>query len=184
MFPKSVRKIAARAVFIIGLFLMLLGIAFLLGTLTGVSRLSVFASFLVVIIGALFAVVAIKLNKRSIYLFFAAFFILIGFFLFLSVMGIVPVSFSRGWPFLSVFAGLALFPAGWHHYGAIKGRYVVPSLAFIVLGCVLIIFSFDIVPFSFKQFILNWWPLVVALAGLILVLLSLGTKSRAEDQKP
>ncbi|MDR2185124.1 MAG: hypothetical protein LBO80_05575 [Treponema sp.] len=177
------RKTAARLVFIAGLLLMLLGSAFLLGTLTGASRLSVLGAFFFVIIGAGLAFIAIKLTKRSIYLFFASFFILIGFFLFLSALRILSFSLSQGWPFLSVFAGLALVPAGWYHYGAIKGRYVVPALVFIILGCILTIFSFDIVPFSFKQFILSWWPILVALAGLLLLLLSLGTK-KAEDQRP
>ncbi|MDR2020871.1 MAG: hypothetical protein LBQ14_08920 [Treponema sp.] len=176
------RKTTARLVFIAGLLLMLLGSAFLLGTLTDASRLSVLGSFFFVIIGAGLAFIAIKLTRRSIYLFFACFFILIGFFLFLSVLQIVSFSFSQGWPFLSVFAGLALIPAGWYHYNAVKGRYVVPALVFIILGCILTVFSFDIVPFSFKQFILNWWPIVVALAGLLLLLLSLGTK-KAEDQR-
>jgi hypothetical protein len=183
MFPKSTRKITARIIFIIGLLLMLLGSAFLLGTIAGTSQLSVLGAFFFVIIGAVCAVFAIKLNKRSLYLFFAAFFMLIGFFLFLSALTIIPVSFSQGWPLLSVFAGLALFPAGWHRYGAVRSRYVVPSLAFVILGCVLLIFSFNMVPFSFKQFILNWWPLIVVLAGLVLVLISLGTKSKAEDMK-
>jgi hypothetical protein len=75
-----------------------------------------------------------------------------------------------------VFSGLALFPAGWHRYGAFRSHYVVPSLAFVMLGSVLLIFSFNMVPFSFAHFMLNWWPLIVVLAGLILVLIALSTK--------
>jgi hypothetical protein len=85
---------------------------------------------------------------------------------------------------LSVFAGLALFPAGWRRYGAIRSRYVVPSLAFVLLGCLLLIFSFDVVPFSFKQFMLKWWPFLGVLAGLVLVLIALGTQNNTEEPKP
>ncbi|MDR1899126.1 MAG: hypothetical protein LBQ55_03870, partial [Treponema sp.] len=77
------RRAAAKFVFVIGLLLMFLGSAFLLGSLTGISRISVLVSFMFVIIGSLFAFLAIRLNKRSLYLFFAAFFLLVGFFLFL-----------------------------------------------------------------------------------------------------
>jgi hypothetical protein len=178
------RRIIARLVFIIGLFLMFLGSAFLLGTLAGTSRISVLFSFLFIIIGSGCAVLAIKLNKRSVYLFFAAFFMLVGFFLFLSALGIIPVAFSKAWPLLSVFSGLALFPAGWRQYGSFRSRYVVPSLAFVILGSILLVFSFDMVPFSFSQFVIDWWPLLIVLGGLILVLISLGTKNSAEDQKP
>jgi hypothetical protein len=46
-----------------------------------------------------------------------------------------------------------------------------------------LIFSLGIVSFSFKQFILNWWPLLIVLAGLILVLMALGTKNLPKDPK-
>jgi hypothetical protein len=173
----------ARLFFIIGIFLMFLGNAFLLGTRVGTSRISVLAAFFFILVGSGCAVLAIKLNKRSVYLFFAAFFMLVGFFLFLSALGIIPVDFSRAWPILSIFSGLALFPAGWHRYGAFRSRYVVPSLTFVFLGSALLVFSFEMVPFSFSQFIIDWWPLLVVLGGLILVLVSLGTKNDAEDQK-
>jgi hypothetical protein len=177
------RRSAAHFIFVFGLLLMLLGSAFLLGTIAGISRISILWAFFFIIIGAGCAVLAVKLNKRSLYLFFAAFFMLTGFFVFLSSLGIIPVSFAESWPLLSVFAGLALFPAGWHRYGSFRSRYVVPSITFAALGCLLLVFSFDMVPFSFTQFILRWWPLLVVLAGLILVLISLGTKNKSGDIK-
>jgi hypothetical protein len=176
------RRIIARFIFIIGLFLMFLGSAFLLGSLAGSSRVSVLAAFFFILVGSGCAVLAIKLNKRSTYLFFAALFMLVGFFLFLSALGIIPAAFSKAWPLLSIFSGLALFPAGWHRYGSFRSRYVVPSLAFVFLGSILLIFFFDMVPFSFSQFMINWWPLLVVLGGLMLVLISLGTKNNAGDQ--
>ncbi|MDR1302503.1 MAG: hypothetical protein LBK43_08565 [Treponema sp.] len=176
MVSSLIRRTVARLVFIMGFLLMFLGSAFLLGNLTGTSRISVLVAFFFVILGSGCAVLAIKLNKRSLYLFLAAFFMLVGFFLFLAALKIIPVTFSESWPLISVFSGIALFPAGWHRYGALQSRYVVPSIAFVVLGSVLLVFSFNIVPFSFSQFIMNWWPLLVVLTGLTLVLISLGTK--------
>jgi hypothetical protein len=109
---------------------------------------------------------------------------LVGSFLLLSALRFTQIRFSQWWPLLSVFAGLSLLPSGWYRYGKIRSRYLVPSAAFIVLGCLLLVFSLDIVRFSFKEFILNWWPLLVAFAGLILLLISLGTKnSKEEDSK-
>jgi hypothetical protein len=177
------RRSSSVLVFIAGLFLMLFGVAFLLGSIAGTSRISVLVSFFFVILGSLCAVFAIRLKKRSFYLFFAAFFLLVGLFLFLSALKIFPVSFSRGWPLLSVFSGLALIPAGWHRHGAFRSSYVVPSIAFVVLGSVLLVFSLELVSFSFKQFILDWWPLLIVLAGLVLVLVSLGTKYNAGEIK-
>jgi hypothetical protein len=181
--PALVRRIAARIVFVTGLLLMFLGSAFLLGSLAGISRISVLVSFFFVIIGCLCAALAINLNKKPIYLFFAAFFLLVGFFLFLAALGIIPVPLSKAWPLLSVFCGLALIPACWRYYGSFRSRYAVPAAAFVILGCALMIFSFDMVPFSFAQFMLNWWPLLVVLAGFLLVLISLGSRNNPGEGK-
>jgi hypothetical protein len=177
------RRIAAWLAFLIGLLLMFLGSAFLLGSLAGTSKFSVLLAFLFVIAGIFLALVAIKMNKRSTYLFFASFFLMAGFFLFLSALNIIPRDiFYKAWPLISIFSGLALVPAGWRRYGTFRSRYMAPALVFVVLGCALLVFSFDVVDFSFKQFILNWWPLLIALAGLLLVLISLGTKNSTGDQ--
>ncbi len=162
---------------------MLLGIASLLGTISGASRLSVLISFLVVIIGVIFAVIAVTLNKRSVYFFIATFFLLMGLFLFLSSLHIIPASLSELWPLVSVIAGLSLITAGWHRYGSFRPWYMVPAIAFVVLGCILLMFSFNVVPFSFSHFVLKWWPLILVLAGLVLVLVSLGTRNKTEDTR-
>ena len=175
------RKFTARVLFIIGITLMILGIVFLLAYMEGssrggASRISVFLSFLLVIAGACCSVLAIKLNKDSAYLFISYFFLMAGIFLFLSALGIVPLPFSKAWPLLSVFSGLALLPVGWRRCGGFRSRYIVSSCAFVILGFALLIFSLKIVPFSFASFIRSWWPLLFVLGGLTLVLISISAK--------
>ena len=186
MHQKQKRRIAARLVFIIGLSLMILGVVFLFASLEGSPRagssregsyrLFVFLSFLLVITGAFLAVFAIRLNKSATYLFFASFFLMAGIFLFLSALKIVPLPFSKAWPLLSIFSGLALLPVGWRRCGGFRKRYIVSSCAFVILGCMLLIFSLKIVPFSFRSFIQAWWPLLFLLAGLTLILISISAK--------
>jgi hypothetical protein len=180
------RRTAARIIFIIGLLLMILGGAFLLSSLVKTSWIYILISGLFFVLGLGCAGLAIRLNKRSLYLFFAVFFVQADFFLFLSALSLFPFSSAQAWPLFSVFSGIALFPAGWRRYGAFRSRYVVPSIAFAVLGLVLLIFSLDLVSSSFAQFMKNWWPLLVVLAGLTLVFISLGTNNHtgsAGDQK-
>jgi hypothetical protein len=174
------RNTALRLVFFTGLVLIVLGIAFLFGSMSGISSILVLGSLLFVIIGVVFAVLSIKFSRSMVYFFFAVFPILIGTFLFLSTMKIIPITLAQGWPLLSVFAGLALFPAGWHQFRGIRYRFLIPSLAFVALGCGLLIFSFKIVSFSFRRFMINWWPLLILLAGLILVLLSINPPAPKE----
>ena len=180
------RKIVARLVFIIGIVLMILGIVFLLSSMESSPmedgfRVSAFLSFLLVIAGVCCAIFAIKLNKDSSYLFFAYFFLMAGIFLFLSAMGIVSLPFSKAWPLLSVFSGLALLPVGWRRCGGFRSRYFVSSCAFVILGFFLLAFSLKIVPFSFSAFMHSWWPLLFLLGGLTLVLISFSSKGEKRE---
>jgi hypothetical protein len=177
------KRAAARFVFIIGFLLMFLGSAFIIESLTNVSRVSILISFLLLILGISCAIFAVQLNWRSTYLFFAALFLQTGLALFLYSIHIIPIKLSNAWPLLSVFAGIALIPAGWHRYGVIKVNYIVPAVAFIIMGAALMIFALDLVPVSLTQFVIDWWPLFVVLAGLILVMTSLATKFSSEMKK-
>jgi len=177
------RRTAARFVFIIGFFLMFLGSAFLIVSLLNISRAPVFLSFLLIITGVSCAAFAIRLNWRSVYLFFAALFLQSGLFLFLYALHLIPVRLSQSWPLLSIFAGIALLPAGWYRHGVFKVTYIVPAITFIVLGSILMVFALDLVSFSLAQFAKNWWPLLMVLAGLILVLGSVGTKQPGESKR-
>jgi hypothetical protein len=169
---------AARVIFTAGILFIVGGVLSLFAAMQGISRLSVIVPILFLTVGAIFAIYGMKLQKRSLHLFFASYFFLIGFFLVLLALKILPIPFSRSWPLLSVFAGLSLIPAGWHRFTRIHAVYLLPAIAFVGLGCALLFFSLDIAPWSFKQFMLDWWPLLVALAGLILVLGSLVHRER------
>jgi len=174
MMSRLIRKFTGNLVFFAGLFLMILGISFLLGVLEGASRISVFVAFLLVVAGAFCALFAIKLNKQPSYFFFASLFMMTGIFLFLSALGIITMPIPRSWPLLSVFSGLALLPMGWRRHGALRKRYIVSSCAFVILGGALLVFSLQMVPFSFRGFIYDWWPMLLLFGGLTLVLISLG----------
>jgi len=170
-------------IFIAGLLLMFLGSAFLFGSLSDISKGSVLVSFLFLVAGLGCAALALVLNKRPVYLFFATFFLQTGLFLFLAALNIITIEFSRAWPVLSIFAGLALIPSGWRYYGGFRFQYIVSSIAFIFLGAVLFVFSLKLVSFSLTQFVITWWPLLIVLAGLILLLSALGTKHSGDKKQ-
>ncbi|MDR2659293.1 MAG: hypothetical protein LBC27_04810 [Spirochaetaceae bacterium] len=155
------------------MFFLILGIAFLLLNFTPVSHLQIIGSFFLMITGVFCIFFAIKLKRQSLYLFFAAFFILLGLFLMFQVTGIIDLTIKRSWPLLSVFVGLALLPAGRYRYGAIRRIYLIPSICFVVLGGFLMIFSLKLTNFSFREFMVNWCPVIIVMAGVILILLSL-----------
>ncbi len=76
------RRSAAMFALVIGLLFMFFGMAFLFGSLEEISRASVLVSFVFIFASIGCAAMAVKLNKRSLYLFFSTFFLLVGFFSF------------------------------------------------------------------------------------------------------
>lgn len=147
-----------------------------MGNLTDVSQKHLFLSLLFGVVGAGAAFLALSLNKRTVYLFFGAFFIMVGLFLFLAALNILQFSIKKIWPLGAVFSGLALVPVSWRKYGRLHTVFMVPAAFFVVLGGVLLIFSFRIVSFNFRRFVLDWWPLLLVLTGIVLILLALSNK--------
>jgi uncharacterized membrane protein HdeD (DUF308 family) len=174
------RRTIARLFFIIGVFFMFFGYIFLPGSMNNISGIPVFISIIFIILGIMCAFFAVKLKKNSLYMFFVAFSLQVGIFLLFSGFHLLPFTFSNAWPLLSIFAGIALIPAGWYRYSGILVRYIVPALSFIILCLLLFAVSFDLVSFSLQQFFKDWWPLIIGLGGLILILVSLGTRNAGE----
>lgn len=172
----STRKFLAKAAFILGILFTVSGGGVLFAVASGGSGGAALISSGFVAAGVFCAVLAARLHGRSRYMFAASFMILAGLYLLLSASGVIAFPFLRSWPVLSVFTGLSLIPAGYHRYRSFRSRYVVPALAFTILGAVLLVFSFRLVPFSFRRFILDWWPLLLVLSGVLLTLVSLGSR--------
>ena len=178
------RKKIARIMFYAGIVLSLFGSVFLLFNHVSITDIQVVVSFLLLIIGGLCVFFAVKLRRQSLYLFFAAFFTLVGLFLLFKVFGVITLSLKQSWPLLSVFTGIALLLAGIHRYDRVTRIYLIPSIALITLGCFLLLFSLKITSFSFRQFVLDWCPVIVVMSGIMLILFSIsaGKDSRSKER--
>ncbi|MDR2445400.1 MAG: hypothetical protein LBD44_05645 [Spirochaetaceae bacterium] len=177
------RKKIARIMFYIGIVLSLFGSVFLLFNYTSITGLQAIGSFFLLIIGGLCVFFAVKLRRKSLYLFFAAFFTLVGLFLLFKVCGVIPLSLKQSWPLLSVFTGIALLLADIHQYDKIYRIYLIPSIALIVLGCFLLLFSLKIASFSFRQFVLDWCPVIVVVSGVMLILFSISSSKGSNSKE-
>jgi len=139
-------------------------------------------SFLLIIFGIGCAVLAIKLHRRSLYVFLAALFLQTGLFLFLNAIYIIRMGFPQAWCLLPIFTGTALLPAGWRRYGVFRATYIVLSTAFAILGAVMMFFALGLVAFSFAQFARDWWFLLVLLTGLTQMLIFLSDRYTGETR--
>jgi hypothetical protein len=177
------RMLLAESILTIGILSTILGGSILFTSASGGSRFAAVLASLCLSSGVLLAIVSFKLReKQARFIFLSSFLILTGALLLCIASGLIPYSIFRLWPLLSVFSGLSLFPAGFHRYSGPRARFVVPALVFILLGIGFLLFSFRWVPFSFSRFILTWWPLLLVLAGALLMLVSLSARSSGTEE--
>jgi hypothetical protein len=177
-------QLLSNIIFGVSVFCLVFGTLVLLATLKGVPRTKPIPSTGFIGLGLFLGGLAVSRDKgrqtprRSLLLFFSCFFLLAGFFFALELIELLPFHWTEFWPLLSVFAGLSLIPAGCQRYGRLRAIFFFPAVVFAALGCFLLFFSLDIVPFSFRQFMVDWWPLFLALFGIVLALVSLSRREK------
>ena len=146
-------------------------------------QISILISSILIIFGIAYAILAVKLHRRSRYLFSAVLLFETGVFLLLSSLNIIGIGFPKAWSLLPIFTGIALLIAGQYRYRVLKPNYIIMSAAFIILGIIMMIFALDLVSFSLAQFVRDWWFLLVLFTVIILALIFLGTRYDFKKQK-
>jgi hypothetical protein len=178
------RKAAAGIALFCGFSFMMIGLAVFLASAVGRPRAGAVLAAVCVILGSLLAFAAVSLHRRSRYLFAASLVIQFGLLILLAALGLVQSPWTRWWPLAAVFSGTSLLPAGWHRFGRPRASFMVPAAGFLLLGGVFLIFSFRVVPQSFKAFFIAWWPLLLLLSGVVLTLASLSARGSGEPPGP
>lgn len=74
------------------------------------------------------------------------------------------------WPFFMLFAGVALLIYGLKRKGARRVRYLIPALSIILLSFIFLLFSMGFIQVSLKTILVHFWPLILVLCGVFLIL--------------
>ncbi|NLM01583.1 MAG: hypothetical protein GX220_09065 [Treponema sp.] len=72
-------------------------------------------------------------------------------------------------PVFAIWSGISLFITGLIAKKKLRPVYLVPSLVFIFLGCFFMLFSFNIIKITLREFIFRWWPCLPVFAVGFLV---------------
>ena len=73
------------------------------------------------------------------------------------------------WPIFMGIVGVSLIPYGARYRRTVRVTLVVPGIILLVLMGVFLLFSLQIVKQSFSEFVIGWWPMVLVVMGLCLV---------------
>lgn len=117
------------------------------------------------------------LGHRRRFYFAATFMFLTAGLLLLLEIGMLSLPPRNVWPFLTLFIGISFMVAGHVRFDRFHPAYAVPAVAFTGLGFLFLLFSTDIIPFSFGSVVL-WWSPVIFLPMVISVVLWLYRRNK------
>ncbi|MCX7786290.1 MAG: hypothetical protein N2442_01180 [Spirochaetes bacterium] len=78
--------------------------------------------------------------------------------------------FRNLWPFFMLFAGVALLIYGLQRKGTYRVRYLIPAVSIILLSGIFLLFSLGFIRVSLKAVLVQFWPLILVLCGVFLIL--------------
>lgn len=90
-------------------------------------------------------------------------------------------SFVSLWPVLLIIIGESILIATAISNKKMNFYVWVPSLSFILLGIVFLLFSIDIIKIPFIAFATTWWPIMLVLAGIVLVVIFFYKQADKQD---
>ena len=110
------------------------------------------------------------LRKRSLYI--ALGFMLVFDSIFFALLNIefLHLNLKELWPVIVINAGLAFLVSDLFIYKKIRAVFLFPSVALFVLGIIFLLFSLHVFHISFAKFISVFWPIVLFVLGILLIL--------------
>ena len=153
----------------IGLILIVVSIFFLVAHSNKAIKVFAFTPFLLIVFGATMIYLGMTFLKKGIYIFIGLSSTMLGVLKLLLEAQILPYKSSQIWPIAIIIFGISLMPAGIYNFKRLRSIYLFPAITMILLGVFFMLFSLDIVKMSFAEFFINWWPLLLLIAGVLLV---------------
>ncbi len=120
-----------------------------------------FSSVVALAAGMLSWISARKIRKCFLFLFSAVFCFQTFFLFFFSAVSPVKMSSGIFWPVLVLFCGISFFAAGVMKKKRILNFYTVVSGGFLILGGIFLLFSSEIIPFSFSSMFVYCFPVFI-----------------------
>jgi len=169
--PQTKYRKEANFILAVGLLLVFIGLFVLVGNQEKATKIFALRPVLSLSSGIILLFIALALTGESFSVFLGCFFVLMGVVFLLVDSHIIPYSFSEMWPTIMIASGLALFPAGLYRAKRIRTVYLFPAIMLVLLGICFLLFSLQVFPIPFRVFVSRFWPLLIIICGLGLVVM-------------
>lgn len=132
-----------------------------------------FLTLALVFTGAVLFYLSLVLYRRALFFFLGTYLCFGSIFNLIVASALLPLSMRELWPVEVMLSGVCLVVTGVFKNHRLRSRYLFPSLLLLALGTIFLLFSLDVISISFASFFLRWWPALLVLVGVFLVVLFL-----------
>ena len=126
-------------------------------------------SIAMMISGAAIFYVAMTLIHWAIFFFLGLLVFCIGLCMTFVFTGVLPFGTAQLWPVGGMLSGVCLVLTCVFKHRKVRGVYLFPALLIEILGMLFLLFSLDVIKISLSYFIVKWGPLILILAGAVLI---------------
>jgi hypothetical protein len=165
--PRFPNKLA-----IMGVSFILIGGVLLLWTAGYLQRLAVLWPIAPVLIGLVLLYVRLARSGPDYYIFLGTSLLLTGLLLLLTGT-VAPIALARIWPVFLTVIGVALLFYGFRKSKASRVTLTIPGGAMVLLSALFLPFSLDLVTADFAESVAVWWPILLVIVGLALIIMHL-----------
>ncbi len=166
---RSSRALLAQTLLIFGVVVLVAGGVLLLWTLGFLTLLDRLWPLPVMLLGMVLLYLAYLRGRSGRYIIPGMILTLCGLFFLLLLTVLQPRSLERYWPAFMLISGLSLIPYGYRKKGAARTAIIIPALFITALSLVFFLFSLGTAGITFRDFVRQWWPLVLIALGLALI---------------
>lgn len=130
-----------------------------------------FLSFAITFTGAVLFYLSLVVTHRALFFFLGLYLCLASFFAWFVASGVFPPAMDRLWPLEVVLSGICLVATGLFKNHRLRTRYLFPGVSLVVLGLLFLLFSLGVIRLSFVTVFMRWWPVLLIVLGVALVVL-------------
>ena len=172
------RNLSAELSLILGTIIALVGVTALIYSANSGRLFTLILAAALFTTSLIFMRLALILRRSQRYFFVSIFLLFSAFFLALQLFGFLNAPIIKLWPLLVINVGISFFSAGIFTWRKIRFSFLIPSVAFLLMGLLFLLFSLGLVGFSFKAFFLQWWPVLLIACGFLLLIASLSERQK------
>ncbi|MFW5786209.1 MAG: LiaI-LiaF-like domain-containing protein [bacterium] len=151
----------------------LFGLILLLWTLGAVPEPAALWPIIPLIAGLGFLYLGLLRGKNESYVLVGMILALGGLFVLLTNTALSAVELERAWPVFMAIVGVSFLVYAVRAEGESRLTISVPAIALIVLAAAFLPFSLNLVDTDFERVVTTWWPVLLVLFGVILLIVHL-----------